>query len=747
MNDQRSLVPHGADDGQLVTLYRYADLEPEEQQEQLLDLAELKAMIFRQRYWIIGSVLVALLLGMVATMLATRIYRSTASIQVEENTPILTKGQEAVEPTVTSTNMQRYMQAQIDVLKSRYLAGRVTDQLKLPQNPMFLKMTGLDEANLSPEALRGAIVSLVQNSMTAEAPGLSQVITISYESANPNLSAAVANAYAENLITGNLERKYESSSYARDFLARELGRAKQRLENSERAALLYARNAQIVDMSGPAPGPSDSGGSNSVVPTASLPVASLVQMNSDLATARTARIQAEQRWRTASSMPLMGLPEVVQNAAIQGLQSDRAALVGTANKLEQTFTPEYPDVVRAKASIASIDKEIQMRARQVLDSIRQQFVAAERQENAIAARMGGLKADTQQEQDRRVQFDILNREAGTNRALYDGLLQRYREVSTAAGVTNNNISVLDRAAADRTPVSPKPLRNMFLALVAGLGLGLGIAFVRDRMSDSVRSPDDVLSKLGLPLLGTTPVVRAANVKRDLTLPRSALSEAYHSVRSSIEFATTSGAPRSLLITSTRPGEGKSTTAMAMAADFATVGMKVLLVDADLRRPALHSAMGIANKNGFVHILVGRQTIEGAVRQAEGFKFLPSGAIPPNPSELLAPHHIRAFLQKAEALFDVVIFDGPPVMGLADSPQLSSVVDSTVLVMEAATNRGQARAVIRRLRAAKANVVGIVLTKFSAKDAGYGHDYAYYYEYRSKEGGGSKSNAPKHIEAE
>lgn len=741
MNDQRSLIPRAAEDGQLVTLYRYDDVEAEEQQEQLLDLSELKAMIYRQRYWIIGAVLTALFLGFAATMLATRIYRSTASVQIEENTPILTRGQEAVEPTVTASNMQRYMQAQIDVLKSRYLAGRVTDQLKLPQNPMFLKLMGLNGAELAPDALRGTIISIVQSNMTAEAPGLSQVVTISYESPNPSISAAVANAYAENLITGSLERKYESSSYARDFLSRELERAKQRLENSERAALHYARSAQIVDMSGPAPSSSE-GGSTSVLPSASLPAASLVQMNSDLAGARTARIQAEQRWRTASAMPLMGLPEVVQNGAIQNLQSERAALVATLNKLEQTFTADYPDVVRVKSSIASIDNEIQTRARQVLDSIRQQYVAAARQERAIAARMGGLKADTLHEQDRRVQFDILNREAATNRALYDSLLQRYREVSTAAGVTNNNISVLDRATANGVPVSPKPLRNMFLALVAGLGLGLGIAFVRDRMSDTVRSPDDVLAKLGLPLLGTTPVVRGGDVKRELALPRSALSEAYHSVRSSIEFSTPSGVPRSVLITSTRPGEGKSTTALAMAHDFATVGMKVLLVDADLRRPSLHNVMGVPNKNGFVHVLVGNKTIEEAAQWADGFQFLPSGAIPPNPSELLAPHQIRHFIKKAEALYDLIIFDGPPVMGLADSPQLSSVVESTVLVMEASTHRGQARAVIRRLRTAKANIVGVVLTKFSAKHAGYGHDYAYYYEYRS----GNRSK-PKHIEAQ
>lgn len=744
MTDHKALVPHMADGNQLVTLYRYPDFEEEESQEQILDLSELRAMIFRQRYWIMGAVMICLMLGLAATMMATRIYRSTASVQVEENTPILTKGQEALEPLLAgANNMQRYLQAQVDILKSRYLATRVADQLRLHENADFLRVAGLDKENLPADTLRSIVIGMLQGGVSAElAPG-SQVIFISFQSPNPGISAAVANAYVENLITGNLERKYESSSYARDFLSKELERAKKRLESSERGALDYARNAQIVDTSSPVAASGEQIGPS--MPAGSLPAANLARMNADLAAARTARIQAEQRWRTAASMPLMSLPEVVQNGSIQGLQSERAALVAGLNKLQQTFTADYPDVIRAKASIATIDAEIATRARQILDSIRQQYVTATRQESAMGGRMGGLKAATLQEQDRRVQFDILNREAATNRSLYDALLQRYREVSTAAGVTNNNIAVLDKAIPIGAPVSPKPLRNMLLSLIAGLGLGFGIAFLRDRLNDAVRSPEEVPSKLGLPLLGTTPVVPAGQVTSDLALPSSGLAESYHSIRSSIEFATTSGAPRSLLITSSRPGEGKSTTAMAMAADFSTVGLKVLLVDADLRRPSLHKTMGITNDNGFVHVLIGRMAIDAAVRSVHGVDFLPSGAIPPNPTELLAPNNIRSFLKTASAKYDLVILDGPPVMGLADSPQMSSAVESTVLVLESAAHRGQARTVIRRLRAAKANVVGIVLTKFSSKHAGYGHDYGYYYEY-SDDQGNKKQRKLKNLEA-
>ena len=183
----------------------------------------------------------------------------------------------------------------------------------------------------------------------------------------------------------------------------------------------------------------------------------------------------------------------------------------------------------------------------------------------------------------------------------------------------------------------------------------------------------------------------------------------------------------------------------MAADFSTIGLKVLLVDADLRRPSLHKTMGIINENGFVHVLTGRVSMDEAVRKYDGVDFLPSGAVPPNPTELLATHNVRSFLKLASAKYDLVIFDGPPVMGLADSPQMSSVVESTVLVLEASAHRGQARTVIRRLRAAKANVIGVVLTKFSSKHSGYGHDYSYFYEY-SDDKKSKKLRKPKHVEA-
>ena len=731
MNSQYPMVRRESPDAQPPVLYRYHEALEDEGGGFSLDLSELRAMLFRQRWWVAASVAAAVLAGLVATMLTTPIYRATGTVQIEANLPIVEEGGDAVGQQTTVQNMGQVFQAQIDVLKSRNLATRVARQLGLDADAAFLNGMGIDggDGTGGRKALQAQVVGELQENLIAELPPGSQTARISFDSPDPELSARIANAYAENLITGNIERRYEASAYARQFLSKELEAAKTRLETSERAALAYARSAQVVDTGGGASAMGAAGGGGGGGTTSSLSAASLVQMNNDLAAARTARIQAEQRWRTAAGTPVMSLPEVIDNGTIAGLQGERARLTSQLGKLRQTFQDDYPDVQRLRTEIASTEREIGTIANQVRNSIRERYEVAASQEGAMSSRMAGLKSATLNEQDLRVRFDILNRESATNRELYAALLQRYREVSTAAGVTTNNVSVLDAAVPVPSPIRPRPLVNMALATLAGLALGLLIAFVRERLDDTIRSPADVLDKLRLPLLGTTPVLPPRTMVQALASPKSQLSEAYHSIRSSIEFASANGFPRTLLVTSSRAAEGKSTTSLALARNFVSLGHKVLLIDADLRLPSLHRALDVANDVGLVHVLIGKMKLSDAVQPLEDLTFLPSGPIPPNPTDLLASHNVGRFLHDALNGYDVIVIDGPPVMGLADSPQLARVVEGTLLVVEASrANRGHVRTAIRRLAAANANVLGIVLTKFSARQSGYEEDYGYSYKY-------------------
>jgi len=347
--------------------------------------------------------------------------------------------------------------------------------------------------------------------------------------------------------------------------------------------------------------------------------------------------------------------------------------------------------------------------------------------------VSGLKEATLGEQDRSVQFNILSREVDTNRTLYDGLLQRYKEVSAASGISTNNISIVDVADAPLRPSSPKLLVNLAVALLVGLVLAAGLVYLREQIDDAVRSPVDIERKLGLIVMGTIPrVPLGEDMLTVLAKPLTPVNEAYAALRTSLSYSSAQGLPQTLLITSSQPAEGKTTTSFALAAAFAKLGNRVLLVDSDLRRPSLHKLLGVANTVGLSGLLVQRGNIEEAMIPLPEFNLtlLPSGRIPPNPTDVLAGGTLPAVLERLQQHFDIIVIDGPPVLGLADAPLLSAQVEATLLIVE--SNRGfggRTKGAIRRLRAANGVIVGAVLTKFEARKSGYGYEYGYeYYSY-------------------
>ena len=697
-----------------------------------LHLSDVRAMAMRQRYLIGAVILLALVVGLIATLLITPIYQATASIQIDQETSKIIDGQD-VAPTSSLMDSARTLQTQVDILNSRTLAMKVATKLRLFASDDFLvsmrvRPAGADASREEREKARQEkVLYALQKNLDVTLPLSSRIALIKFSSPDPELAARIANAYAETYITGNIERRFEATAYARDFLEQELGRAKQRLEDSERYAIDYARNTQLIDASDGSSGDEKtSGGSRS------LTTASLVKLNEDLSAARTLRIQTEQRWRQAEITSVMSLPEVLESSVIQSLQSERVKQQAAYQELRQRYQPDHPQAQQLAANIASIDRQIARLAGEVRTSIRERYQVALRQEESMAAGVEGLKSDTLTEQQRRVRFDILKRESDTNHTLYNGLLQRYKEVSAAAGITSNNVSIVDKAQAPAKPVSPKPLLNMAIAGFGGLALAIFLAFGRETFDDSVRSPDDVQRKLQMPLLGTTPVVKNDMTPREMLAdPRSALSEAYYSIRVALEFSTAHGVPASVLVTSSKPSEGKSTTASALAEDFARIGRKTLLVDGDLRLPSLHRYLNVQNNAGFVSVMTGQVPLEKAVQRLEGtnLDFLSCGPIPPNPAQLLSGNAVRDFVNEHSASYDLIVIDGPPIMGLADAPQLARATAGVVIVVEAGrAHRGQAKTAIKRLREARANILGVVLTKFDTKRVGYGDDYGYSYSY-------------------
>ncbi len=725
----RNLILAADGKASVATAAPTAAAEPRGSARRDIDVEHVKQVLRRNRWLILGCLFVFLLGAILITKIVTPIFRATASLQLEQQSTHVLKSDELQPGEASITDAERFLQTQLDVLNSRSLAIRVGDRLQLFRGPGFLDAMGVKikpKGTLVEQARkqREIVIKTLRDNLDISLPHFSRVVSISFSSRDRDLSARVANAYAEALITDNLERRFRASSYARDFLEGQLGQAKTKLEASERAVILYARGAGLID-TGPALGtPGER--------ARSLVTSSLVSMNDTLTGATADRLRAQQHWERSRTVSPMQLPEVLGNQAMQELLRTRAELASDYQKELQTRLPDYPTVRQAKAQLDETNDQITRLAASIRDSIRESYEVAARQEQAMKRDLQGLRSSTFDEQDRSVQYGILRREVDTNREMYDALLQRYKEVGAAAGVTANNITVVDTAEPALTATWPKPFLNLILSLFLGIIVAAALVFLREVLDDAVRTPDDVEGKLGLPLLGTVPRIAASPIEA-LENQRSNLSEAYSSLRTALEFAGDSGAPHRLLVTSSQSGEGKSTTSYAIARSFAHVGKRVLLVDGDLRKPSLATLLGVEPGVGFANILNGTAKLVDHVVALDvpNLSFLSSGSLPPNPADLYGRAQARVTIEHLSDRFDLVVIDGPPVLGLADAPLLAGAVDGVVFLVDTSqSHRGRARAALRRLQSTRGKVLGVVLTMFNPRAAGYGN-YGYSYEYGAR----------------
>lgn len=706
----------------------------------IFNFAEYWRLALKHRLLIIGALVAALAVGLAATLFMTPRYVAMASLQIDREAARIF-GSDDVRSQESLIQGEEFFQTQYGLLRSRSLAERVIDSLGLANSDVFLEQMGLSApkkvgtAADQSRARRLAVLAAIEDNLDVNPVRGSRLVVVSFESPDAVLAARVANAFAENFIQANLDRKYESSSYAREFLEDRIAQTKSRLEEAERQLVAYAANQQIINVR---EGDADSEN------TQSLAANDLVAMNAALADARAARISAEEKWRQASSAPANSLTEVLQNPAVQRLTEERAKVEAEYEQKLRIYQPEWPEVQQLRARLDELNRQTAALSQQIRQSIQNEYTVARNQEQALARRVAAAKSDVLNTRNRSIQYNILQRELDTSRTLYDGLLQRYKEVGVTGGIAANNISIVDTAAVPERPAKPNLLINLALAALIGLGLGVTAAFIFEALDENLGTPDDVESKLGLPVLGVIPLITgSSDAVSTLDDPKSPFSEAYASLRTALQFSTPQGAPRSMMLTSTRPAEGKSTTAYAVAVSLARVGRRVLLVDGDLRNPSMHRIVGVDNHKGMSNLLSHALSLDDVVQPSDvaGMSFVPCGPIPPNPAELWAGDGLRDLLAKAEETYDHVIIDGPPVLGFADAPMLASRVGGVAFVVESrGTRRAQARGALKRLLIGNCHLLGVVLTKFNTKTLQYGgYDYAYDYSYGDRQ---SQPGKPK-----
>jgi polysaccharide biosynthesis transport protein len=688
-----------------------------------LDYRRYIGLLIKHRWLIAGIAAVSVGIALFYTLLQTPTYRASATIQIKREAANISgiAGLESVEAGGAS----EFYQTQYELLQSRSLAKRIVSSLGLADTPRLYEprpsgWAKLRDLVLSPghaeapdiSARESMAVRAVLDGVSVEPVRSSSIVRINFDSADAELARQVADAIAENFIASNIERNFEASAFARQFLEDRLQELRLKLEESERDLVAYAEKQDILVT-----------GSEQ-----SLSTVNLAETNAALGEASKARLRHELRWRQAAASAGADLPQSLETEAIQDLRALRNELsLDYENKL-QDFKPAYPEMVRLRIRIDEVDRQIETEVDRIRESLRMSYESALQEEQALLRQVGELKSEVMDYQNRNIRYTILQREVDTNRSLYEGLLQRYKEIGVAGGIDSqtSNVSFVDRAEVPASPYKPRLALNLAGALAFGLVLGGAAAFGREYFDNSFQTPEDLEDGLGLPLLGIIPACDdIASLGKTLDHPRSAPGEAFRSLRTALQFSTAAGMPKSLVVTSALSAEGKSTAAANLAAQFARIGYRVLLVDADMRKPSLHRLLGCDGSLGLSQYLARGHAPPEALQETAvpGLTLLASGPVPHNPAELLSGTMMASLICVGTEEFDLVIVDAPPVGGLADAPLLASMCRGTLLVVEAnKTHRRAVTAALKRLRFARAEVVGAVLNKFDSKHLGYGYGF-------------------------
>lgn len=662
-------------------------------------------VLLRWRWLILGGAVGGLLVAMLVSALITPIYRARAVIEIN-NEPVQVMDMGNVQPV--QMNDGRYFDTQIGLLRSDSLAERVARSLKLDGNN---KLAGDAPAK---DRLR-AVSRQLGESFTVAPKRSSRLVELYFDSSDAAFAGRAVNAFADSFIQSSLERRFAATAYARNFLQQRIAAMKAKLERSERDLVMYAQQQGIVNVQSSG----DKGGETS------LSASALLTLSQMLAQAQGERMAAQEKYRQAVGSVSA---EALSNPTVQQLTTQLAQTRADYQDKLGLYRPDHPTMSRLRERMADLERSVGQQNGLINNSLLAAYRAAQGRESELRAQIAMTKRDELNLRGRSIQYNIFQREVDTNRSLYDGLLQRYKEIGVAGGVGDSLISIIDRAKTPGSPITPNWLLNIAIGLGAGLALGAGTAFGLDYLSNTINKPEDVKGKLGLTLIGVVPMfARDRKIEELLRDRRSHVYEAYSSARTALQFSTSNGAPRSLLITSASQAEGKTSSAVALARGFATLGLRTLLVDGDLRRPSLRGVD--EDCPGFAHLLTGTATIADCVQETSVsmLHLLTAGMVPPDPVELLGTPRASETLRELEAQFDMVVIDGPPVLGLADAPLLGSICEGTLIVLEAGEVRASAvQTAIHRLKSARAHVVGCLLTKFKAQHAGYGYGYGYGY---------------------
>ncbi|RLC01162.1 MAG: hypothetical protein DRH90_16790 [Deltaproteobacteria bacterium] len=731
----------------------------DEYREETIDLRDY-LRVLRKRRWVIISIFMVIVLGVaVHTFTATPIYEASSRIVIEKENPNLVSIQEVMAVDSTGTD---YYQTQYKIIESRVVARDVIERLDLANSPEFLPppedsvvaqvkgwvnglLTGsiewfrslintgeigpvhdaspgdgaAQDSELVTDFLQRVEVSPIRNS---------RLVDIRLEAKDPVMAARMANDLVRAYINQNLEIKLSATKDAVQWLSDRISEERAKVEQVENDLLRYKEKHQIItDFSNDAE---------------LITAQKLATLNQQVVEAESKRVETETRYQQALALDdtpdmLDSIPEVLANDLVKEIKRMEVALYNRMSELSKKYGKNHPQMVAINSELVDLKKRKALESRRVVNSLKNEYQLSVAKEESLKKALARQKKESLALNKKAVQFGVLKRQAESSRQMYDLLIKRFKETSLTEEMKTGNIRIIDQAEVPVYPVKPRKKLNILLAVMVGLFLGIGIAFLLEYMDNTIKLPEDVTDFLKVPYLGPVPAFTMNGALDDIPAelisvhsPKSTASEAYRGLRTSILLSSADKKPRVIMITSAGPLEGKTLTASNIAVIMARSHQSVLLIDGDMRRPRVHKVFQVAHKKGLSGILVGTDKAADTIVKTpvKGLYLLPVGPIPPNPSELIGSKTMGRFISSLKEKFEIIIIDTPPLTAVTDALVLSQFVDGVMLVTRTGTTPRQViKTGLEQLQAAKANILGVVLNGVNTgKDSYYYSQYYYSY---------------------
>ncbi|MGA7683459.1 MAG: polysaccharide biosynthesis tyrosine autokinase [Terriglobales bacterium] len=711
-------------------------------------LREYLRVLIKRKWLVIGCVAGIFAIVAISSLRQTPVYEAVGQIVVNKADSNLITFKDSM-PVVDYYD-QSDLDTEVRILQSDLLALQVVRQLNLDKRPEFGGHPEQKQPNLVADPMQNdanrtsALLSAFRGNLHVALIPNTRIIEIHYNSTDPQLAASTVNTLAATYVEQNFKTKFESTMQASDWLSKQLVDLQMKVETSQEKLVRYQKEHEILGID----------------EKQNITTEKLDELNKEMTTAEFDRMQKEAVYRqTQSGDPEVVAAAIIADAAGSGngsslldkMREQQANLRIEIAELSTQFGPSYPKLAQLNSQLKEIDRQVQSEVDKSVDHLRGEYQAALQRETMLRASFDKQKQEANKLNESAIEYSLLKRDVESNRTLYEGLLEKLKEAGVTAGLRSNNFRIINAARVPTAPSEPNIPRNLAFALVLGVISGVGLAFLLENMDNTVRTPEQAQAISALPSLGMIPLGsksgnRGPNGTRlSLTSskeavemvtqvrPQSQMAESYRALRTSLLLSNLGAPPKVVLVTSARPQEGKTTTSINTAIVLAQKGVRVLLIDADLRRPSVHKTLGMGPRSGLSNVLTGSATLQQTVVASPvlpNLFILPAGSPPPNPAELLASAHMRDLLIELREQYDHIVIDTPPTLSVTDAVVLSPRADATILVIRSGQTTKQA---LRRSRdilmQVNAHVAGVLLNAVDLTSP----DYYYYYEYQGKYG--------------